>query len=478
MMRLDKYLSDMGVGTRTQVKDMVKKGRVTVDGVIATRPDQKVDEGSTRVAVDGRTLDYARHEYYMLNKPAGVLSAANDPAAVTVVDLIHDAGKKGLFPVGRLDKDTTGLMLITDDGALSHRLLSPKRHVAKTYVAKVQGMPDENTVLAFANGLDINICKCGDDELEMHEPELYHTLPARLEVLSRDAEDGSECLVTLHEGKFHQVKRMFLAVGMKVVSLKRLSMGALRLDAALAPGDYRRLTQEEVKSLENEGEMPGLGHMLEGIEGVVFDMDGTLLDSMYVWKEIDDEFLGKRGLVHTADMTSEIEGMSFNETAVYFKERFALGESLDEIKAEWNQAAYVKYSQEIGAKPGAVEFVRRLKDMGIRLGIATSNSRSLSEACLEHLGIRQLFDAVVTGDDVDRGKPNPEIYLKAAAGMGVPPEACLVFEDVVMGLQAGILAGMKTCGVHDEMSVSAEQKKRSLADYYIMSFVELLQEGE
>jgi 16S rRNA pseudouridine516 synthase len=116
--------------------------------------------------------------------------------------------------------------------------------------------------------------------------------------------------------------------------------------------------------------------------------------------------------------------------------------------------------------------------MGIRLGIATSNSRSLSEACLEHLGIRQLFDAVVTGDDVDRGKPNPEIYLKAAAGMGVPPEACLVFEDVVMGLQAGILAGMKTCGVHDEMSVSAEQKKRSLADYYIMSFVELLQEGE
>lgn len=234
-MRLDKYLCDMGAGTRSQVKQMIRKGLVTVDGVKASGPEQKVD-GSCKICVEGNVLSYVEQEYYMLNKPAGCISASSDPNCKTVLDLIDEKKRKDLFPVGRLDKDTEGLLLITNDGELAHRLLSPKKHVDKTYYARIQGMVTPEHVKAFAEGLDI-----GEEKL---------TLPARLVILSSGAE--SEITVTIREGKFHQIKRMFEAVGCQVLYLKRFSMGSLKLDPALPTGAYRLLTDEELRALKEE----------------------------------------------------------------------------------------------------------------------------------------------------------------------------------------------------------------------------------
>ena len=185
--RLDKYLADMGVGTRTEVKRAISKGRVSVDGACVKKPETKIEK-----------------EYYMLHKPAGVISATEDAREKTVIDLIVSRKRKDLFPVGRLDKDTEGLLLITNDGELAHRLLSPKKHVDKTYYAKVQGIVTQEDVRKFAEGVDI------------HEKKL--TAPAVLEVVKSG--EVSEILLTICEGKFHQVKRMFEAVGKKVIYLK------------------------------------------------------------------------------------------------------------------------------------------------------------------------------------------------------------------------------------------------------------------
>lgn len=234
-MRLDKYLADMGVGTRTEVKQLIKKGRVTVDGSITKKPETKIDEGKVSVCVDGEAVSYVHFEYYMLNKPAGVVSATEDRRDKTVVDLIDSRRRKDLFPVGRLDKDTEGLLLITNDGALAHRLLSPRKHVDKTYYAKVRGAVTENTVERFASGLDIGERK----------PEI--TMPANLQILKEG--EISEIRLTIQEGKFHQVKRMFQAVDMEVLYLKREAMGELLLDEGLIPGEYRQLTKDELETL-------------------------------------------------------------------------------------------------------------------------------------------------------------------------------------------------------------------------------------
>ena len=241
-MRLDKFLCDMGLGTRSQVKEGIKKGLVQVDGSLCKRPETQVTEQQT-ITWQGRSVSYVTLEYYMLHKPAGVLSATEDKRQQTVLDLIDTRKRKDLFPVGRLDKGTEGLLIITNDGPLAHSLLSPKRHVDKVYFAKVEGDLRPEYAEQFAKGLDI-----GDEKL---------TMPAKLEILKQGTPgtsnapgEESEILLTIREGRFHQVKRMLEAVDCKVTYLKRLSMGPLKLDESLAPGEYRPLTEKEVQMLK------------------------------------------------------------------------------------------------------------------------------------------------------------------------------------------------------------------------------------
>lgn len=232
-LRLDKYLAEMNLGTRSEVKKLITKGQIQVNRTIVKKPEFKLDPISDRVQYQDREITYVTYEYYMLNKPSGVISATEDKRDTTVIDLIESRQRKDLFPVGRLDKDTEGLLLITDDGALAHRLLSPKKHVDKTYYAKICGKVTKEDIEIFEKGICI-----GDEKL---------TLPAKLVILKSGAE--SEIELTIQEGRFHQVKRMFQAVGKEVVYLKRLSMGGLSLDPSLKPGEYRKLTKEEMEQL-------------------------------------------------------------------------------------------------------------------------------------------------------------------------------------------------------------------------------------
>lgn len=233
MIRLDKYLSDMGIGTRNELKKSIRGGKVYVDNVCIKRPEEKIDPDAQSVVFDGKKINYQKMEYYMLHKPSGVVSATKDTKEKTVIDLIKGVKRKDLFPVGRLDKDTEGLLLITNDGALAHRLLSPGKHVDKVYFARIEGKVTQEDVTRFREGLDI-----GDEE---------NTMPATLEILVSDT--ISEIKVTIQEGRYHQVKRMFEAVDKKVIYLKRLSMGNLILDEKLALGDYRPLTEKELQSI-------------------------------------------------------------------------------------------------------------------------------------------------------------------------------------------------------------------------------------
>lgn len=231
--RLDKYLADMGKGTRSEVKKAISKGLVRVNNEIVKKPETKLDTDSDNVLFDGVLVGYAQYEYYMLDKPAGVISATEDKREKTVIDLITEKKRKDLFPVGRLDRDTEGLLLISNDGELAHRLLSPSKHVDKVYYAKIDGKVTIEDVEAFQQGVDI-----GEEKL---------TRPAKLRILKSGTQ--SEIELTICEGKFHQVKRMFQAVGKEVVYLKRLQMGTLILDESLKPGEYRELTEQEIADL-------------------------------------------------------------------------------------------------------------------------------------------------------------------------------------------------------------------------------------
>lgn len=231
MERLDKIISATGKKSRREVREMVRQGRVLVDGKPAPAADMKVDPQTAVILIDGEPLGYEKFTYVMLHKPAGVLTATEDRRQETVLDLLPpELRRRALSPVGRLDKDTEGLLLLTNDGQLAHRLLSPKSHVDKVYYARVDGALEPGDIAAFAAGMTLG------DGLEC--------LPAGLEILS-----PTEALVTLREGKFHQVKRMLAARGKPVLYLKRLSMGRLRLDPALAPGAWRMLTEEERSAL-------------------------------------------------------------------------------------------------------------------------------------------------------------------------------------------------------------------------------------
>ncbi len=235
-LRLDKYLADMGVGTRSEIKTYIRKGRVKLNQELCTKPEQKVQPGIDAVSFDDSPVGYIKYQYYMLHKPAGVVSATEDNVSTTVLDLIKDRKCKDMFPVGRLDKDTEGLLLITNDGELAHRLLSPKKHVDKVYYARIEGRVTMEDATAFEQGVDIG--------------EEAFALPAKLKILV--SKEISEIELTIQEGKFHQVKRMFEAVDKKVLYLKRLSMGSLVLDEALKPGEYRELTEEELEALKGE----------------------------------------------------------------------------------------------------------------------------------------------------------------------------------------------------------------------------------
>lgn len=232
MVRLDKYLADMGKGTRTEVKKYIRSGRVRVDGEVVVRPDTKIDPEQI-VSLDDEQIIYAQYQYYLMNKPAGIISASEDSRQQTVVDLIAERGRRELFPVGRLDKDTTGLLLITDDGPLAHRLLSPRHHVEKVYQAEVDGLLTEQDIILFQNGVPIT--------------QEWTTLPAKLDILH--AGNPSLAQITIVEGKFHQIKRMFEAAGKPVLSLRRIAMGPLKLSEDLLPGQYRPLTEEEYTAL-------------------------------------------------------------------------------------------------------------------------------------------------------------------------------------------------------------------------------------
>lgn len=205
-------------------------------------------------------------------------------------------------------------------------------------------------------------------------------------------------------------------------------------------------------------------------DGVIFDMDGSLVDSMWVWKAIDIEFLGKHGYEVPENFQKDLGGMSLKEMSYYFKERFGIPNSPEEIQEEWNRMAMDKYQHEVPLKPGAGALLRYLKDHGIRCGIATSNSRKLVEALLKSLDIQDIFDTVITGDEVTKGKPDPEIYLLASSRMGTDPGRCLVFEDIIPGIQAGLRAGMEVCSVFDRNSQSSQDQKEALAHYSIRDF--------
>lgn len=230
MLRLDKFLCDAGIGSRSQVKVFLKQGLIKVNGEIIKRPEFKVEEEQDSVTFQGKEIKYRKYVYYMLNKPKGVVSATRDNLDRTVTDLIKDSGHQNLFPVGRLDKDTEGLLIMTNDGDLAHRLLSPKKHVDKVYYVELDKMLTEEGRRMPETGIDI-----GEEK---------PTLPANAQRIT-----DTSLYLTIREGKYHQVKRMLKAVGCEVTYLKRIAMGAISLDKNLPCGCYRELTEEERKKI-------------------------------------------------------------------------------------------------------------------------------------------------------------------------------------------------------------------------------------
>ena len=234
-MRIDKLLANMGYGSRKEVKKLLKQGVILVNGEVITNPGTHVDPGSDRIFIFGEEVIYKEFVYFMMNKPKGVLSATEDVTQPTVIDLLEEDDRHFRpFPVGRLDKDTTGLLLLTNDGQLAHGLLSPKKGVIKTYYALVEGIFAEDDVQSFQNGIAL------DDG--------YVTRSAKLSIL-KSGPVRSEVMIEITEGKYHQIKRMFIALGKKVVALKRIAMGPLQLDEDLEEGEYRELTEDELTSL-------------------------------------------------------------------------------------------------------------------------------------------------------------------------------------------------------------------------------------
>lgn len=214
--------------------------------------------------------------------------------------------------------------------------------------------------------------------------------------------------------------------------------------------------------------------MLNHVKGIIFDLDGTMVDSMCIWRGIDNEFMTARGLQLTEDLETAIEGMSFRETAQYFVDNYPLSETVEMLMDIWVQMAIDKYQHEVPAKPGLIPFLQEMKACGIRMGIATSNSRVLLDAVAGAHGFYEYIDVCLTANEVKRGKPAPDVYLAVAEKMGISPSECLVFEDIPQGIRAGLAAGMRVCAVADEYSRALEGEKRALAHYYIDSYEQVL----
>lgn len=213
-----------------------------------------------------------------------------------------------------------------------------------------------------------------------------------------------------------------------------------------------------------------MNQMLKNKEAVIFDLDGSLVDSMWMWREIDIAYLERFGITLPERLQADIEGMSFSETAVYFKERFAIPDSLEQMKADWNRMAWDKYTYEVPLKPGIREFLKGCKEHNIKLGIATSNSRELVDNIANVHGLNDYFNCIMTSCEVSRGKPAPDIYLAVARQLKVSPSNCLVFEDIIPGIMAGKNAGMEVCAVEDDYSVQDRAAKQELADYFVEDF--------
>lgn len=237
MMRLDRYLAEAGFGTRKEVKKLIRSGSVFVNGQVITKPEYKLNEAADSVTADGFEVSYSQYAYFMLNKPQGVISAT-EGSDKTVMDLIFEP-YRDMFPCGRLDKDTEGLLLITNDGELAHRLLSPKNHIEKEYEVRLRDPLREDDIRALAQGIT-----AGEDTFK----------PAVI----TEAE-GTYCHITITEGKFHEIKRMFACLGNEVICLKRLRMKGLKLDESLQPGEYRALTADEIRGLREDGSSPNQG---------------------------------------------------------------------------------------------------------------------------------------------------------------------------------------------------------------------------
>lgn len=231
MIRLDKFLAQMNIGTRSEVKNAIRKGKVSVNGEVCKTVDAKIDENKDVVFYENQEVKFEQYVYYMLNKPAGVVSATKDNLDETVLDLLKEVNIKDVFPVGRLDKDTEGLLLLTNDGDLAHKLLSPRKHICKTYFVRTKNPVTDEQLKMLEAGVDI-----GEESL---------TMPAET-----TKEDEKQLLLTIYEGKFHQVKRMLKAVGNEVVYLERIKMGPLSLDKNLKRGEFRKLTSYEVELLK------------------------------------------------------------------------------------------------------------------------------------------------------------------------------------------------------------------------------------
>ena len=231
ILRLDKFLANAGIGSRSDVKGFIKSGKIKVDGICVKKADIKIDTEKSTVLYNDKKIDYEEFVYFMLNKPQGVVSATFDKFDKTVVDIIEEAKHMEIFPVGRLDKDTEGLLILTNDGELAHNLLSPKKHIPKTYYARLDGAVTDEMKKRLCEGIEL---------------EDFTTMPAK--IAETDADDAVE--ITIMEGKFHQVKRMFKAVGLNVLYLKRIAMGDLDLDSNLDCGKYRRLTEKEINILK------------------------------------------------------------------------------------------------------------------------------------------------------------------------------------------------------------------------------------
>ena len=235
-MRLDKYLANIGLGTRSEVRKIIKGGHVKVNSIIVDNGKKQIKEQADQVQVDNKIIEYQDFFYYMLNKPQGVVSATSDKIQKTVLELLNERDRlRGLFPVGRLDKDTTGLLIITNDGKLAHQLLSPAHHVEKVYQAKIAGIVDENAVKKLASGITL---RNGE-----------RTKGAEVQVLKLE-DNCSWIKITIREGKYHQIKRMFGALSMLVIELNRIEMGSLKLDDSLGEGSYRKLTDNEISKLK------------------------------------------------------------------------------------------------------------------------------------------------------------------------------------------------------------------------------------